>query len=165
MGPIVTKFVLASTLWSIGLGGGVTSPHSECDGNTCLDPGTVSYVSVERNTKAHPNFSLRYGLTLSYIDFTKADRDTAESPRHNVRGDSDLILHSTFKPTLTLFERYSFCPHAGMGIDTSGEVYTVLGGGIDVRVYKRLHLEIQGNAIKSKCTWHRTSTIGVRYEF
>jgi len=157
--------IITASVWSIGLGGGVTNPHSDCDGNTCLDPGPTAYVSVERTNRFTDNLSLRYGVTLSYMDFTKADRETSSSPRHNRRSDSDLIFSAQVKPQLTLFHRYTLFPVVGLGTDTSSEVYTELGAGVDVRLYKGLHLQVETAGMKAKCTWHRTSTIGVRYEF
>jgi len=157
--------IITASVWSIGLGGGVTNPHSDCDGNTCLDPGPTAYVSVERTNRFTDNLSLRYGVALSYMDFTKADRETKSDRRENIRGDRDLILSGRVKPQLTLMDRYSLYPVLGLGLDTSSEVYTELGAGVDVRLYKGLHLQVETAGMKAKCTWHRTSTIGVRYEF
>lgn len=163
---------LAQLLWlsvasaaSVGVHGGYTNPHSDCDGGSCLDPGPAFGLSVENTWKYNENFGVRYGMTGWRMDFSKSNRDTSSSPRHNTRGQVDYILTTNFKPSVTLFGKYTFFPQAGMGIDTSGEVYTVLGGGVDVRVYDNLHLELQSTGMKAKCTWHRVTTIGVRYVF
>ena len=163
---------LAQLLWlsgahaaSIGVHGGVTNPHSECDGNTCLDPGYITGLSVDQTWSWTEHIGLRYGVSLWYLDFSKADRETVNDPRENKRSDTDIILTGTLKPSVTIFKKYSVFPIIGAGVDTSGEVYTVLGGGADVKVYKSLHVELQATAMKAKCTWHRTTTLGLRYEW
>lgn len=150
---------------SVGIHGGQTNPHSECDDDSCLDIGYATSVSLDRTWEWTDNFSLRYGINAWYMDFSASDRETSSSKRTNTRGQSDFIFTGTLKPSLTVFERYSIFPILGAGVDTSGEVYTVLGGGADVRLYKGLHAEVQSQAMKSNCTWHRVSTIGLRLEF
>jgi hypothetical protein len=147
---------------SVGVHGGYTNPHSDCDGDSCLDPGYGIGVSVEDDWSFNEHFGIRYGVTGWRFDFSKADRDTSSSPRHNVKGQVDYILTGTVKPSVTLYG-ISLYPTAGVGMDTSGELYTVLGGGIDAKVYGNWHIELQSQAVKAKCTWHRTTTIGVRY--
>ncbi len=151
--------------YSVGVHGGQTNPHSECDGGSCLDLGYAVGVSFDRTWEWTNNFSLRYGLNAWYMDFSASDRETSKSPRTNTRGQKDLLATGTIKPTLTLFERYSIFPIIGAGIDTSGEAYTVIGGGADVRVYKQLHVEAQSQAMKANCTWHRVTTLGLRLDF
>jgi hypothetical protein len=162
---VVFALPLHAAEYSVGIHGGQTNPHSECDGGSCLDLGYAVGVSVDRTWEWTDSFSLRYGLNAWYMDFSASDRETSSSPRTNTRAQRDLLATGTLKPTLTLFERYSIFPILGAGIDTSGETYTVLGGGVDVRVYKRLHVEAQSQAMKAKCTWHRVTTLGLRLDF
>jgi hypothetical protein len=151
--------------YSVGIHGGQTNPHSECDGGSCLDLGYAVGVSVDRTWEWTDNFSLRYGLNAWYTDFSASDRETASEQRTNTRPQRDFLVTGTMKPTLTVFERYSIFPILGAGVDTSGETYTVLGGGVDVRMYKQLHVEAQSQAMKAKCTWHRVTTLGLRLDF
>ncbi len=156
---------VAHAQYSVGIHGGQTNPHSECDSGSCLDTGIATGVSVDRTWEWTDNFSLRYGFNAWYMDFSTSDRETSEAKRTNTRSQSDFILTGTMKPTLTVYDRYSIFPILGAGIDTSGEAYTVLGGGADVRLYKGLHAEVQSQAMKSKCTWHRVTTVGLRLNF
>lgn len=151
--------------YSVGIHGGQTNPHSECDGGSCLDLGYAAGISLDRTWELNETVSLRYGVTAWYMDFSAADRETASSKRTNIRPQRDYMATATLKPTLTVLERYSIFPILGAGVDTSGELYTVMGGGADVRLYKGLHIEAQTQAMKAKCTWHRVMTLGLRYEF
>ena len=156
--------IMGLAVWSFGMQGGITNPHSECDGKSCLDNGTAIGVSAERIWTLNDHLKLRYGFTGWFMDFTEADRETSSDPMENRRGDNDLILTGLLKPSV-VWGRISAFPVLGMGIDTDKETYGVLGFGVDVRVYKNLHIEALSTAMRAKCTWHRTSTIGLRYEF
>lgn len=155
--------------------GGRDRPHSEADGDSCLNDGTVLNISYSRTiVKYNPFFSgtvhkpffVDTGVDYFRLNYSKSDRENVNSPRTNTRDRRDNMLGIHAKPGVTLG---ILTLYATVNVATdfkNSYLYYGYGGGFSVRLYKNVSLDISRVRFYSENHYHKLNTmVGITYSW
>ena len=158
----------SATSNTLSVGGGVTSPHSEGDSNSCLDAGWFGNASYNRNI-----FSLgdrlvdfKLGGTFWHFAYTESDREYKGAERTNTRQRNNNIITVDGRVQVNIWKIRPFLQSSfGLELSGNGGLYRAIVTGLSLKITDSFSLELYRTELRDMDTWHRIKGINVCFEF